>query len=59
MGAMGEVEPSNVHPSPEKLLQHRHRIRRRSQSADNLSLRNAGIGGTLLQEPLNIYSRHF
>lgn len=34
-----EVESCNVHSRPQKLFQHRHRPRRRPQSADNLRLR--------------------
>jgi len=38
VGAMGEIEASNVHASSEKLLEHGDGSRSRSQSANDLSL---------------------
>ena len=38
VGAMGEIESSNVHASFEKLLEHGNGSRSRSQSANDLGL---------------------
>lgn len=54
-----EIEPSNIHPRPKKLLQHWHGSRSRTQSANNLSLGDASIIRKLLQYTFNINVCHF
>nr|GLL32592.1 hypothetical protein GW17_00044661 [Ipomoea trifida] len=53
--SVGEVEASDVHAGPEKLLSHRNRAGRRSERADDLRL------GALLpnHSAVGILSRHF
>jgi len=58
VGAMGEVETSNVHPCPQKLLCHFHGTGSRTQSTHYFGLGNTAIIGQLLQDPFNVYVRH-
>lgn len=59
VGAMGEIEPSNIHPSPKKLLNHGHRTRSWTQSADNFSLANAAIIRKPLQDAFDVNVGHY
>lgn len=53
-----EIEPGDVHPRPQKLLDHRYRPRRRSQRAHDLRLWDPPVARQLLQDPLDVDIRH-
>lgn len=58
VGAMREVETSNVHPCPQKLLGHLYGSGSRTQRTHYFGLWNTPVIGQLLQDPFDVYVRH-
>jgi len=59
VGSVREIEAGDVHAGPQKLLEHGHRPRRRTESADDLRLWDTTIVGEFLQDSLYVDVRHF
>jgi len=58
VGAMREVETSNVHPCLQKLLGHFHGSGSRTQRTHYFGLGNTPVIRKLLQDPFYVYVRH-
>lgn len=59
VGTVGEVETSDVHTGPEKLLKHGNGARCGTQRANDLGLWDTTIVWEFLQNSLYVYVRHF